>query len=53
MAFYHGVKTSEQATSVIAPVQTTAGLPIVFGTAPVHLTEDPSAVVNKPIICYS
>ena len=38
MAFYHGVKTSEQATSVIAPVQTTAGLPIVFGTAPVHLT---------------
>lgn len=53
MAFYHGVKTSEQATSVIAPVQTTAGLPIVFGTAPVHLTEDPSAVINKPIICYS
>lgn len=53
MAFYHGVKTSEQATSVIAPVQTTAGLPIVFGTAPVHLTEDPNAVVNKPIICYS
>ena len=53
MAFYHGVKTSEQATSVIAPVQTTAGLPVVFGTAPVHLTEDPSAVVNKPIICYS
>ena len=46
MAFYHGVKTSEQATSVIAPVQTTAGLPVVFGTAPVHLTEDPSQQAN-------
>ena len=53
MAFYHGVKTSEQATSVIAPVQTTAGLPVVFGTAPVHMTDNPTASVNKPIICYS
>lgn len=53
MAYYHGVKTSEVATSVITPVSTTAGLPVVFGTAPVHLTSDPTAYVNKPVICYS
>lgn len=53
MAFFHGVKASEVATSVITPVSTTAGLPVVFGTAPVHLTSDPKAYVNKPVICYS
>lgn len=53
MAYFHGVKASEVPTSIIAPVQTTAGLPVVFGTAPVHLTDDPAAYVNKPVICYS
>lgn len=53
MAYYHGVKASEVATSVITPVSTTAGLPVVFGTAPVHLTSAPTAYVNKPVICYS
>ena len=53
MAYFHGVKASEVPTSVIAPVATTAGLPVVFGTAPVHLTADPKANVNKPVICYS
>ena len=53
MAYFHGVKASEIATSVIATVQTTAGLPVVFGTAPVHLTKNPSKYVNKPVICYS
>ncbi len=53
MAFFHGVRASEVPTSIIAPVQTTAGLPVVFGTAPVHLTDDPAAYVNKPVICYS
>ncbi len=51
MAFYHGVKTSELATSVLAPVQTTAGLPVIIGTAPVHLADEPK--VNEPVICYS
>jgi len=53
MAYYHGVKTSEIATSVISAVETNAGLPVVFGTAPVHLTEGPATAVNKPVICYS
>lgn len=53
MAFFHGVKASEVDTSLLATVSTTAGLPVVFGTAPVHLTSDPTKYVNKPIICYS
>lgn len=53
MTYFHGVKASEVATSIITPVATNAGLPVVFGTAPVHLTDDPTAYVNKPVICYS
>lgn len=51
MAYFHGVHTSEQATSVLAPVQVAAGLPVIIGTAPVHLAED--GAVNTPVICYS
>lgn len=51
MAFFHGIKTSEIDTAVVATVQTTAGLPVVFGTAPVHLAEEPK--INEPVICYS
>ena len=53
MAYFHGVKAQEIATAIISPVATTAGLPVVFGTAPVHLTTNPSEYVNKPKICYS
>lgn len=52
MAYQHGVYTSEVPTSIIPAVNTTAGLPVVFGTAPVHLATDP-APANKPILCYS
>ena len=52
MAYFHGVRVSEIPTRIITPVQTTAGLPVVFGTAPVHLAEDPEAYANKPVICY-
>ena len=53
MALFHGVQVGEVPTAIIPPVNTTAGLPVVFGTAPVHLTEDPMKYVNKPVICYS
>ena len=52
MAYKHGVYCSEIPTSVIPPVNTTAGLPVVFGTAPIHLVTDP-APVNRPVICYT
>ncbi len=53
MAFQHGVRVSEQATSLVAPVLGTAGLQVVFGTAPVNLAEDPYGVTNTPVIAYS
>jgi hypothetical protein len=54
MTYKHGVYVSEIPTSVLPPVRTTAGLPVVFGTAPVNLTDDEGAEkVNKPILCYT
>ena len=43
MAYKHGVYTLEVPTSIIPAVNTTAGLPVVFGTAPVHLAQDRAA----------
>lgn len=51
MAFKHGAYYSEQATSIISPVPIDAGMPVVFGTAPVHLASEIN--VNKPILCNS
>lgn len=53
MAFNHGVSVGEVATSVIAPMEATAGIPVVFGTAPVNLSKEDKAPVNKPILAYS
>ena len=51
MSYRHGVYLSEVPTSVIPPARTSAGLPVVFGTAPVNLVDE--APVNKPILCYT
>ena len=53
MAYRHGVYVSEQPTSLTAPIQGSAGLQVVFGTAPIHLSDDPAAAVNTPKLCYS
>ena len=53
MAYQHGIDIKENATSISAPITGTAGLQIVFGTAPVNLLADPYAAVNKLIIAYS
>ena len=53
MAYHHGVRILEAPTSIVAPVTGTAGLQVVFGTAPVNLSEDPYNVTNKPVIAYS
>ena len=52
MAYKHGVYTSETPTSIIPAANTNAGLPVVFGTAPVHLAAA-RAEANKPILCLS
>lgn len=53
MAYQHGIDIKENATSIPAPVTGTAGLQVVFGTAPVNLLADPYSAVNKLIIAYS
>ena len=50
MPYNHGVRVLENPTTVAAPVNGTAGLQVVFGTAPVNLAEDPYAAANRPII---
>lgn len=52
MAYKHGVYCSELSTSIIPPVNTTAGLPVVVGTAPLHLASD-RAAANRPVLCYT
>ena len=51
--YKHGVYVTEKATSLTAPVEGTAGLQVIVGTAPVNLADDPYSVANKPVICYS
>ena len=51
MAYKHGVIVSEVPTTVLPPVEVSAAIPIVFGTAPVNMT-DPTCV-NKPVLAYS
>lgn len=53
MAYQHGVRVQERATSIVAPITGTAGLQVVFGTAPINLADDPYSVTNTPVIAYS
>lgn len=50
--YEHGIKVSENSTPITPPVQTTSGVQVIVGTAPVNLLEDPSSAVNKPILVY-
>lgn len=52
MAYKHGVATFEQSTAITPAVNTTAGLPVFVGTAPIHLATT-AAAANRPILCYS
>lgn len=51
--YKHGVYIKEEPTSILPPVSVASGLPIVIGTAPVHMTNNPSAFVNKPVLAYT
>lgn len=54
MATYqHGVYNQEQATSLTTPIQSSAALQVIFGTAPIHLADDPAKAANIPKLCYS
>lgn len=53
MAYLHGVRIQENPTSVPTPVKNEAGVPVIFGTAPVNLVADPAGAVNKLFLCNS
>lgn len=53
MAYQHGVYTYEQGTSLVAPLEGTAGLQVIFGTAPVNLAKNPYECTNIPMMGYS
>lgn len=54
MAGYkHGVYSYELPTSIIPPVVSTAGLTVVFGTAPIHLLDEPEKAVNRAELAYT
>jgi phage tail sheath protein FI len=52
MAYKHGVYASEVPTSIVPPVNTEAGMPVVLGTAPVNIAID-AVAVNTPVLCYT
>lgn len=53
MAYRHGVYISEVPTSILPPVLAEAGMPVVFGTAPINMVENPSEAVNKPFLVFN
>ena len=53
MAYNHGIRIEEQATSIGAPITGSAGLQVVIGTAPINLAKDPYSATNTPLIAYS
>ena len=49
----HGVYVYEEGTAITAPIVSAAGVQVVIGTAPINMVDDPSAVVNVPILANS
>lgn len=52
MAYQHGVYIREQATSMSAATNSTAGLQVVFGTAPIYQLADLTGI-TAPRLCSS
>lgn len=53
MTYQHGINGYELPTSIAPPVVTTAGLTVVFGTAPIHLLDKPEKAVNRAEMAYT
>lgn len=47
----HGINIREQSTSVTAINVADSALPVIFGTAPVNMLENPT--LNEPVLCLS
>lgn len=53
MAFQHGVYINESETALRPTVPAPSALPVVFGTAPIHMLDDPEEAINRPILASS
>ena len=53
MAYMHGIRIKENPTSIPTPVANEAGVPVIFGTAPVNMVADPEGAVNKLFLCHT
>lgn len=53
MSYNHRIYTKEIDTQITTPVQGSAGLQVVVGSAPINLAADPEKIVNVPVIAYS
>ena len=49
--YQHGIRVEEEGSYVAEPETGTAGLQVIFGTAPVNLAENQAAAVNTPVVC--
>ena len=53
MTYEHGISVLERESSTTSPTGVESGIQVVVGTAPIHLTADPYAAVNVPIVAYN
>lgn len=53
MSFKHGISVSESDTALTTPIESTAGLQVAWGTAPVNLAKDPYAATNQIIVAHN
>lgn len=51
--YKHGIRVQENPTSLPSPVKGSAGLQVIFGTAPINLAKNPYNATNKLFIAYS
>lgn len=49
----HGIYVAEEATALTAPISGDCSVPVVIGTAPVNMAENPEEAVNIPIFANS
>lgn len=51
MPYEHGIRIKENPTSLPIPAVSDAGVPVIFGTAPINLASDPASATNKLFLC--
>ena len=51
MEYLHGIRIQENPTSMPTPVRNEAGVPVIFGTAPVNLAAHPEDAANRLFLC--